>query len=169
MLTKNLKKGFTLIELVVVIAILGILAGIAIPRFMDAQATARGAKILADMRTIDSALTIYQTKTGQEPFLWILTSAGQNSGFDNLTTDNPANGQYKLLASLPYPPTGTVIFPCRPNTKLNIKLAIYVVTCNGSGYEQVATPGRCSLSMSTDAGYIRNLTTEKLAEGGEGW
>ena len=45
-------SGFTLIELVIVIAILGILAGIAIPRFMDAAATARGAKMLADMRTI---------------------------------------------------------------------------------------------------------------------
>ncbi|WP_418312002.1 type IV pilin protein, partial [Phascolarctobacterium faecium] len=37
--TKN-RKGFTLVELVVVIAILGILAGLAIPRFMDATTNA---------------------------------------------------------------------------------------------------------------------------------
>jgi prepilin-type N-terminal cleavage/methylation domain-containing protein len=61
------KKGFTLIELVVVIAILGILAGIAIPRFLDATATARGAKIVADMRTIDSAIMVYNAKTGNLP------------------------------------------------------------------------------------------------------
>src|SRR5574344_1939679 len=66
---KSLKsnKGFTLIELVVVIAILGILAGIAIPRFMDATATARGAKIVADLRTIDSAIMMYNAKTGNLP------------------------------------------------------------------------------------------------------
>ncbi|WP_293548440.1 type II secretion system protein [Phascolarctobacterium sp.] len=58
------KKGFTLIELVVVIAILGILAGIAIPRFMDSVETARGAKLLADLRSIESAGTVYYTKNG---------------------------------------------------------------------------------------------------------
>ena len=59
------RRGFTLIELVVVIAILGILAGIAIPRFLNATATARGAKIVADLRTIDSAIVIYNAKTGK--------------------------------------------------------------------------------------------------------
>lgn len=82
------KKGFTLVELVVVIAILGILAGIAIPRFMDATATARGAKIVADMRTIDSAISMYQAKEGSVP-----TST-------QLTTDSA------YLASWPIPPTG---------------------------------------------------------------
>lgn len=53
---RQYSKGFTLVELVVVIAIIGILAGIAIPYYTDAQATARGAKVVADMRTIQAAL-----------------------------------------------------------------------------------------------------------------
>lgn len=64
--TKN-QKGFTLVELVVVIAIIGILAGIAVPRFLDATASARGAKIVADMRTIQSAEMIYYAKNAKYP------------------------------------------------------------------------------------------------------
>ena len=64
---KYKRSGFTLIELVVVIAILGILAGIAIPRVMDMTARARGAEIVANLRTIDSAIALYITKTGKVP------------------------------------------------------------------------------------------------------
>lgn len=55
---KNLQcqKGFTLVELLVVIAILGTLAAIAVPKYLDTTTTAKGAKIVADLRTIDSAI-----------------------------------------------------------------------------------------------------------------
>lgn len=115
----NFKKGFTLIELVIVIAILGILAGIAIPRFMDATATARGAKIVADLRTIDSALAMYQAKSGMS----VQISVGQTTGTtDCLTKDDPTANPpcYKLLAAWPTPPTGTAIFPCNPNQKVDL-------------------------------------------------
>lgn len=66
LLRKN--KGFTLIELVVVIAILGILAGIAIPRYLDMKEEALGARIFGDLGAIESAANMYLTTTGKYPY-----------------------------------------------------------------------------------------------------
>jgi len=43
------------------------LAGIAIPRFLEATASARGAKIVADMRTVESSVYVYYAKNGKYP------------------------------------------------------------------------------------------------------
>lgn len=53
-------RGFTLIEIMVVVVILGILAGIVVPRLMDHPDDARIAKARQDIRQIEQALQLYR-------------------------------------------------------------------------------------------------------------
>jgi prepilin-type N-terminal cleavage/methylation domain-containing protein len=50
------KKGFTLVEIMIVVAIIGLLAGIAIPNFIKARETARKNACVNNLRLIDSAI-----------------------------------------------------------------------------------------------------------------
>jgi general secretion pathway protein G len=54
------QRGFTLIELMVVIVILGILAGVVVPRIMDNPDKARVAKAKHDITALESALDVYR-------------------------------------------------------------------------------------------------------------
>lgn len=102
-------KGFTLIELVVVIAIIGILAGIAIPYYTEAQATARGARILADMRTIQAAYTMYLAKNGGEQNNLVVGSAKEHPEIIPLLVEQG------YLEVVPTPPVGKAFFPNASN------------------------------------------------------
>lgn len=96
-------KGFTLIEIVIVIAILGILAGIAIPRFTDANEAARGAKLLGDMRTIESMALVFAANNGGKYPKVTTTNNGYTFAAGSEKFDNYFSSGY------PLPPKGFLI------------------------------------------------------------
>lgn len=58
-LNKSRKGGFTLVELMVVVAVIAILAAIAMPQFLSAADRARNAKETADIQIIKNATQLY--------------------------------------------------------------------------------------------------------------
>lgn len=65
--TVYLKKGFSLIELMVVIVILGLLATFLLPKIINRPDEARVTKALTDIKTMESALKMYKLDNGIYP------------------------------------------------------------------------------------------------------
>src|SRR4029453_4759285 len=61
---KRHERGFTLVELMVVVAVIGVLATLAIPLYTNLQARGRLAKAQADSRTLASAISVHPLTWG---------------------------------------------------------------------------------------------------------
>ncbi len=53
-------KGFTLVEILIVVVILGILAAIVIPQFTDASTDAKESSLMTDLQTVRAQLELYK-------------------------------------------------------------------------------------------------------------
>ena len=80
------KKGFTLLELLVVVLIIGILASIALPQYQMAVTKAKVASILPLMRRFKDALAEYKLQHGS-----YLTEDGDNPDADTLGVNWPTD------------------------------------------------------------------------------
>jgi len=59
------RRGFTLVEIMIVVAIIALLAAIAVPGFLRARKRAQSTRILNDLRLIDSAIDQYAIETNK--------------------------------------------------------------------------------------------------------
>jgi general secretion pathway protein G len=63
----SIRRGFTLIELMVVVVILGVLATLVVPKVMNKPEQARRTKAKVDIRSIQTALSMFKADTGRFP------------------------------------------------------------------------------------------------------
>ena len=102
MQTHKTQSGFTLIEVMVVVVILGILAAVIVPKIMDKPDEARIVKVKADIQEIQSTLDIYRL----DNYVYPTTDQGLQALVQKPASD-PAPPHWKqYLDQLPVDPWG---------------------------------------------------------------
>jgi type II secretion system protein G len=116
---KDSERGFTLIEMMIVVAIIAILVAILVPNFMRARAQAQTAACEANLKEIATALELYQTDHEQYP-----------SGNDTPVTASSTDlGSYLRQTPIdPVNPSGQYEFTVQNGTT---GAASYTITCPG--------------------------------------
>lgn len=98
----NYKIAFTLIELLIVIAVLGVLTTIVVLRFTGVQDSARDAKRQSELKQYQTSLEVYANKNGNYPIQASATNVAGMCATFGLTgcPDDPKAGQnYKYVSN----------------------------------------------------------------------
>lgn len=117
---KSLRRGFTLVELLIVVIILAILAAIVVPQFVASTSDAKLAALDSNLRNIRSAIALYNQQHGEYPaangdgsalanteaaFISQLTTFTNDEGVSSATkTATHIYGPYLTRSSMPADP-----------------------------------------------------------------
>ncbi len=116
------KRGFTLIELMVVIAIIGLLAAIALPRFANVSDSAKVANVQGNVSTLRTSIAMHYAKNDAYP---TLPSNGEklDDVKDSTNGNNKAFTEFYGKSTMPETPGGN-----GSGTAINASHAVHTAT-----------------------------------------
>ena len=120
---RNLQRGFTLIEILVVVSILAILGALIVPKIMDRPNEARIVAAKHDIGTVVAALKLYKLDNGRYP----TTDQGLQALVEKPTSE-PVPGNWKnggYLEKMPKDPWGRDYLYLNPGIKREIDVMSY--------------------------------------------
>lgn len=119
----NTKKGFTLVEILIVVVILGILAAIVLPRFSNASDTARASMMADDLRVLRIQILVYKSQhCGSAPGYPLTGSTPTEAEFvSQMTNKTDATGA--IAADGKYGPYMRELPPNPINNKNSVEIA----------------------------------------------
>jgi type II secretion system protein G len=116
------QRGFTLLEMMVVVAVIAILAAILIPNFTHARAQAATSACMANLKTVATAFELYYTDNQAYP-------SGNNTAID--TTMTGTGGALQgYLGQPPVDPAGSGTYTFTTSTSGGV--ATYEIWCPGT-------------------------------------
>src|SRR5262249_26524738 len=120
------QAGFTLIELIIVVAVISIVAALAVPLYANEEARARIAKVQAEIRTLACAVNLYKAHMGTLPFtLTMLTTAAVNGR-------NESAGPFVTSIPMPAPGGSRARGPSYPNPRSTVEPSSTPATGEGT-------------------------------------
>src|SRR5580693_6692249 len=105
---KTRSRGFTLVEILIVVIILGILAAIVIPQFTNASSSARTSSIQSLLQTVRSQVELYKIQHNDTPppltSMWTELTGPTDTTGDTSTTNNATFTWGPYLQQVPTDP-----------------------------------------------------------------